>query len=114
MARYNVATGNIPNFPLTPIVDTQGQVKGIILQNPSAVDVFVSEDPTRLQAVAFNLLPTVGLHFPPDSTPPWMLVLEKFNGKLYARAQNPGGQIEAIIYDICPTCNPGSAAPGTL
>ena len=103
MARFPVATGNIANFPLTPIVDTQGQVKAVIIQNVSSNDVYVSEDPTRLMQTSPANLPQVGLHFPADSVPPWMLVLNPFNGKLYARSAAAGSFIEAIVFDICPT-----------
>lgn len=103
MARFPVATGNIPNYPLTPLVDTQGKVEGIIIQNVSAVDCFVSDDPQTLQQTNSVNLPVVGLHFPPDSPPvPFMLILPAFRGKLYARAQGAGALLEVIRYEICP------------
>ena len=105
MARVPIVTQVTPNSPLSVVVDTQGKVQGVILQNVSGVDVFVSEDANRLQTVSPGNLPNVGLHFAPDapaSTPiPVFLVLPQFKGKLYGRAQAVGGIMEAITYDIC-------------
>lgn len=101
MARFPVATGVNPNNPLTPIVDTGGKLQGVIIQNVSAVDAYVSDDPSTLQNTSPTNLPDVGIHFAPDATPPFMLVLPYFKGKLYARAQNSGAQLEVIRYDIC-------------
>jgi hypothetical protein len=103
MARFNVANGAIPNNPLTPIVDTQGRALGVGIQNVSAVDIFVSDDPKTLQQVGPTGVPIVGWHLPPDTAgiTPFILRLCPFNGKLYARCQASGGQIEAITYKFC-------------
>lgn len=105
MARYPIVTQVTPNSPLTVLVDTQGKVQGVILQNVGGVDVYVSEDPNRLQTTSPANLPNVGLHFPADSPAvsplPVFLVLPQFKGKLYARAQAVGGLMESIVYDIC-------------
>jgi hypothetical protein len=110
MARIPVATGNNPNFPLSPIIDTQGKVNGVIIQNVSTVDCFVSDDPNTLQQTVFGANPLVGIHFPPDTAgiTPFMLVIPYFRGKLYARAQNPGSVLEVVRYEICP---PASVNP---
>lgn len=108
MARIPVPTGATPLQQLVPVVDTQGKIKGVVLQNVSTVDVYVSEDANRLQNVSPAGLPTVGLHFPPDSSPPWQLVLPMFCGKLYARAQGAGAAMEVILYDVC--SQPAAAA----
>jgi hypothetical protein len=101
--RYPVPGGALATQPYQTIVDTQGQTLGVILQNPSTVDVYVSEKPDNLANTTSTNLPTVGLHFPPD-TPgitPFMLVLPRFNGKLYARSQASGAQMEAITFQPC-------------
>lgn len=101
MARFPVATGVTTNNPLTPIVDTRGEVKGVEIQNVSGVDFYVSDDPGTIQNTSNVNLPVVGLHFPPDGVPPFILVIPRFKGKLYARAQNNGAAAEVIIHDIC-------------
>ena len=101
MARVPIAFGASPLQQVSVVVDTQGAVKGVVIQNVSSVDIYVSEDANRLQNVSPSGLPTVGLHFPPDASPPWQLVLPNFNGKWYGRAQGAGGELEAIMYDIC-------------
>jgi hypothetical protein len=101
MARFPVAVGANPNNPLTPICDTRGEVKGVEIQNVSGVDFYVSDDPNTLQNVTPVGLPDVGFHFPPDAPPPFILVIPRFKGKLYARAQNSGAQAEVMIHDIC-------------
>lgn len=105
MARFPIANGSIPNFPMTPIVDTQGRAQGVIIQNVSPVDIFVSDDPKTLQQVLSTGVPIVGLHFPPDTAgiTPFMLNMLSFNGKLYARCQGVGGQLEVILYNPCST-----------
>lgn len=101
MARFPVATGINTNNPLTPIVDTRGEVKGVEIQNVSAVDFYVSDDPNTLQNTTVANLPDVGFHFWPDAAPGFVLVIPRFKGKLYARSQNTGAQAEVIIHDIC-------------
>lgn len=103
MARFNIPTGATPLSQLVPIVDTQGKVKSIVLQNVSSSDCYVSEDANRLQQTTPANLPAVGLHFPADSVPPWQLVIPRYNGKLYARSQGVGCQMEAIMSDLCET-----------
>jgi hypothetical protein len=102
MARFNIANGSIPNFPLSVILDTQGKVKTIFLQNVSSVDIFVSDDANLLQQTSPANLPQVGLHFPPDTAgiTPFIMVINKANGKLYARAQGSNAQMEVISMDI--------------
>lgn len=102
MARFPLATGSNQNNPLTIVVDTQGKVQGITLQNVSAVDGYISEDPNRLQNVDAGNIPQDGMHLPPDANPPTIIVLPRFKGKLYGRAAVEGCKINAIQYDICP------------
>jgi hypothetical protein len=103
MSRYPIANGSIPNFPVTPIVDTQGKIAAVILENVSAADVYVSEDPLRLQVTDNANIPTVGLHFPPDGSPNdrGIVVISHFNGKLYARSPGTGASMEAIVNEYC-------------
>jgi hypothetical protein len=101
LARYPVATATNPNNPLTVIVDTQGRPKCVTIQNVSAVDCYYSELPDQLQNTLPGNVPPVGHHLPPDATPPTIVVIPRMNGKLYARAQGAGGQIEAIQYELC-------------
>jgi hypothetical protein len=102
MARVNVASGLIPNNPLTVAADTQGKVKCVTIQNVSAVDVYVSEDPNLLQQTSATNLPQVGWHLPPDvaGITPFVLILPRANCKLYARSQGAGAQLETIMVDI--------------
>lgn len=109
MARIPIVFGQSPLQQVSIVVDTQGKTMGVILQNVSSTDVYISEDANRLQQVSPSGLPTVGLHFPADSIPPWQLVIPEFNGKLYGRAQGAGGAMEAILYERCATVN-GSVA----
>lgn len=103
MARVNIASGLIPNNPLTVALDTQGKVKCVSIQNVSSVDIYVSENPNTLQNTSPANLPQVGHHFPPDSVgiTPFILVLPQINAKLYARSAASGGQLEVIQYDLC-------------
>lgn len=109
MARIPIVFGQTPLQQVSVVADTQGKVMGLILQNVSTVDIYVSEDANRLQQVSPSGVPTVGLHFPADSTPPWQLVIPEYNGKLYGRAQGAGGAMEAILYERCPTASPVSS-----
>ena len=106
--RYNVVSGAITqNNPLTVLIDTRGQIRGVSIQNVSAQDFFASTDPTLLQAITPTNLPPVGHHFPPDANPPFVFILPRFRGKIYARAQNAGSVAEAWTYDIgCDVENP--------
>ena len=99
MARFPVATGITAANPLTPICDTEGIAMGVMLQNASAQDCFVSDDPNTLQNTTPANLPQVGLFFPGNN--PAIVVLDSFNGKLYARSQNTGGQMEVIKFKKC-------------
>jgi hypothetical protein len=101
MSRYNIATGAIPNNPLTVIIDTQGKAMAISIQNVSAQDFYFSSDAATLQNVSPANAPLVGHHMPPDSVPPYIFTLPSFKGKLYARAQNNGAQAEASTYENC-------------
>lgn len=103
MARVNVASGLIPNNPLTVAVDTQGKVKCVSIQNVSAVDIYVSENPNTLQNTDPTNLPQVGHHLPPDQAgiTPFIWVLPRVNCKLYARSPAVQAQLEVIQFDIC-------------
>lgn len=99
--RFPVASGAITqNNPLTVIVDTQGRVMGVTIQNCSAQDFFISTDPTALQTTSPTNNPMVGHHLPADANPPFIFILPRFRGKIYARAQNAGASCEAWTVDI--------------
>lgn len=103
MSRVNVANGTIPNNPLTVALDTQGKVKCVTIQNVSSVDIYLSENPNLLQQTSATNLPQVGHHLSPDSVgiTPFILILPRVNGKLYARSQGSGAQLEVIQFDVC-------------
>lgn len=100
-----VTNGLGVNAPLSVVADTQGKTKTVILQNVSAVDVYVSNDASTLQQTSVTNLPQVGLHFPPDTAgiTPFMLILRNVNAKLYGRSPGSGAQMESMILDECPT-----------
>ena len=103
MARVNVASGLIPNNPLTVAADTQGKVKCVTIQNVSSVDIYYSENPNTLQNTSPTNLPQVGHHLPPDTAgiTPFIVVLPQVNLKLYARSPGSNGQLEVQMYDVC-------------
>jgi len=102
MPRYPIVSGAVTqNNPLTVIVDTMGRAMGVMIQNVSAQDFYFSPDPTTLQTTSPANLPIVGHHLPADSTPPFILVLPSFKGKIYARAQNAGALAETTTYENC-------------
>lgn len=104
MARYgNIPSGSGSTNPSASICDTAGRFMQVEIQNPSGVDVYVSEDRTRLDATAAGTnLPLVGLLFPAAAPPQvYSQTLNRFKGKLYARSQAPGAQLEVITSDLC-------------
>jgi hypothetical protein len=103
VARFNIANGSNPNFPLTVVCDTQGKTKTVTLQNVSSVDCYVSDDANQLQNTSPSNLPQVGWHFAPDTAgiTPFILVLYNVNVKLYARTNGAAGQMECILLNNC-------------
>ena len=100
MARYsNIPSGSGSQNASAPILDTGGTPKGALLQNVSAVDIYVSEDRTRLDATDAANLPRVGLLL--SAAAQSVVNIPRFIGKLYARSQAPGAQLEVIEYDLC-------------
>lgn len=72
---------------------------GVSIQNVSAVDVYVSEDRTRLDATDKNNLPQAGMLLTAAAQVIW--IIPRFIGKLYARSQGPGAALEVIQNDLC-------------
>ncbi|SRR6266436_128288 len=99
MARIDIAAGDPAKQSNTIIVDTDTFVQ-IKIQNVSAVDVYVSENSARLNNVTpVSFLPRVGLIYPGGLLT--IDIWDKFIGKLYARSQNAGAQLEVITNAIC-------------
>jgi hypothetical protein len=96
---------NVPIAGSIKVVDASGGRKGFSIQNPSAVDVFYSDDQRLLDSVSAANLPTVGhllaaaAPVPPPVVYPWFA-----NGRIYVRAQAAGAQVEIMVYDVDPPC----------
>lgn len=103
MARYkNIPSGDGIRFPSQMVVDTGDQVKAIYIQNPTAVDIFVSDNQKLLNKTDAAGNPTVGM-LAPAAVPPNVPVVpfRTFKGRLFARAVGPGAELEVIESDIC-------------
>lgn len=95
---------NVPIAGSIKVVDTGVGRKGFSIQNPSAVDVYYSDDQRLLDTVSLVNLPTVG-HLLASAAPvPGPTVYPFFVGRIYVRAQTLGAQVEVVIYDVdvCP------------
>lgn len=103
MARYkNIPSGDGGRFQSQMVVDTNGVVKAIYIQNPTAVDIFVSDNPTDLNKTDAAGNPRVGMLAPaavPPNVP--LFSLRTFKGRLFARAVAPGAELEVIESDVC-------------
>jgi hypothetical protein len=99
----NIPSGNGSSNPSAPCIDVpEGKIYGASLQNVSAVDIYVSEDRTRLDATAPGTnLPQAGILLSAVAQAIWVIPRIKGPYKLYIRAQNVGAQAEVIIYPIC-------------
>jgi hypothetical protein len=82
------------------IVDAPKRI-GLIIMNPFAIDVYVSDDQRSLDTVGAADLPSVGIKFPANQTIP--VVVPFFRGKWFARAQNPT-QLEVIPFEVDNLC----------
>lgn len=91
--------------PSISIVDATTKRVGFSIQNPGAVDLYYSDDQRTLDSVPASNLPQVG-HLLPAATPPQPpTVYPWFYGKkIYIRAQNTGGSVEVLIYDVDVPC----------
>lgn len=104
MARLsNIPSGSGSQNASASIVDSEDKVVAVTIENIGAVDVFVSEDRTRLDAtLAGTNLPTAGFLFPAYAAPNAnILHMPRFKGKLYARSQAAGAILEVLVSDIC-------------
>jgi hypothetical protein len=76
------------------------------LQNPSAQDIFVSEDQQLINSVSLTNLPTVGILLPANAPGVFPMVVPydfAANLKLFARSQNAGAELEVQIFECdCP------------
>jgi hypothetical protein len=94
---------NIPfTGPSLKIVDATGGRKGFSIQNLSAVDVYYSDDQRTLDSLGPGAapLPTAGHILPGGTTNPPVVYPWFANGRIFARAQNAGAQLEILIYDV--------------
>jgi hypothetical protein len=92
----------VPTAGSLKIVDTALGRKGISLQNPSAVDVFYSDDQRLLDSVSLTNLPTVGHILPAGVNT--IIVYPWFVGRLFVRSQGAGAQVEVIVYEVDLPC----------
>jgi hypothetical protein len=100
MARIPIASGDGSRNSSTLIVDTGDTFQEIKIQNVSAVDVYVSEDRARLDAtISGTNLPQCGLIY--TSAAQLLDTWQRYQGKLYARSQAPGGAVEVITNALC-------------
>jgi hypothetical protein len=97
MARYNAPSDVGQNSQ--QVVDTHREAMQIIIQNVSAVTIFLGDDQGALDAVD----PTTGT---PDygfvllsGSPP--LPIDRYVGKLFVRASGPGGTVECVTSRLC-------------
>lgn len=87
------------------VVDATGRRVGFSIQNVGPVDLYYSDDQRLLDSVTPANLLTVG-HLLPAATPaqPPTIYPIFANKKIYIRAQNAGGQVETMIYEIDLPC----------
>lgn len=101
----------VPTQASIKIVDATGGRKGFSIQNVGAVDVYYSDDQRLLDSVTSANLPTAGhllaasAPVPPPVVYPWFASNGQNNsGKIFARAQGVGAQLEVLIYDVDLPC----------
>jgi hypothetical protein len=81
------------------IINSPGQVSQVILQNVSAVLVYVGDNQANLDSsLDSSGTPTYGFILFPNQNP---ITIDKFSGVLYARGAVGGGAIEATQNPVC-------------
>jgi hypothetical protein len=101
MARLsNIPSGSGSANPSAPVLDVGSTPQGAVLQNAGAVDIYISEDRTRLDATSPALLPQAGILL--SAVAQNIVVIPRIiNTVWYGRSQAPGAQLEVITYDLC-------------
>jgi hypothetical protein len=98
----------VPILGSVKLLDTGAmERKGFSIQNVGPVDVYYSDNQRELDSVTPANLPSVG-HLLASAAPALLPVIYPFfSGKIFARAQANGAQVEIMVYD-CDVC--GSSA----
>jgi hypothetical protein len=87
----------ISNQQSVNIINAEGGLVGVIIMNPTGVDVYVSDDQRQLDTVDASDLPTVGILFPANQVLP--VVMTPFSGRWYARAINQAA-LEVVVWPV--------------
>ena len=90
----------VPTLQSLKVVDATGGRKGFSIQNVGAVDIYYSDDQRLLDSVNTLNLPTAGHLLQGGTTNPPSVYPLFANRQIFVRAQNAGGQLEIIIYDV--------------
>jgi hypothetical protein len=98
MARISIGSGGAAIC----IVNTGNVRRGFSIQNVSAADIFYSDDQRLLDSVDKTNLATAGHLLAANQITP--LIYPFFVGKLFARSQGVGAQLEVILYEVDPKC----------
>ena len=89
----------IPGESSQQIVNSPNAVCQVILQNVSAIPIYVGDNQASLDgSLDSSGTPTYGFILFPNQNP---TTIDKFSGFLFIRAANSGGFVECTINPVC-------------
>lgn len=91
---------NVPATGSSQQILSGGQVKQVVLQNVSAVNIYVGDSQSALDSSVDpgSGVPNYGFVLFPNSNP---VVIDKLSTPLYARAAVVGGALECTVNPVC-------------
>lgn len=93
----SVPSGTAPSQQIMP-TDANCRVYHVVISNPSAVQVWISDNQAALDASVVGGVPQVGHVIQPNSNP---IYFGKVKSLQYARSSGPGASIECTAYPDC-------------